>query len=170
MPVYTAMGLKKIYVADAKDDGTMPDKGAAWNDLGDVYQDTCQLTDSDPEITVHKSETSSRRLTQTGETDTTLALSLMDPDMELLARYFGGTPEGDEGSRKWIRPKKLPNKEFAIWVQPEDGIFLGCANVRIIPKFEITYSATGIALVPLTIQFQSELQTDEAMTDPTQGA
>lgn len=108
MPVYTAMGLKKIYVADAQEDGTMPAKGTAWKDLGDVYQDTCQLVDSDPETTVHKSETSNRKLTQVGETETTVNLSLMDPDLELLARYFGGTIDGAKGARKWKRPKKLP--------------------------------------------------------------
>ena len=170
MPVLSTMGLKKIYVADAEADGTMPAKGSEWKDLGDVYQDTCQLTDSDPETTVHKSETSSKKITQVGETETTLALSLMDPDLDLLARYFGGAVEGETPNRKWVRPKKLPYKEFAIWQQPEEGLFIGCPNVRIIPKFEITYSSTGICLVPLTIQYQAELQIDEAMTDPTQGA
>ncbi|OUO85334.1 hypothetical protein [Bacteroides sp. An269] len=167
MPVLSTMGLKKIYVADAEADGTMPAKGSEWKDLGDVYQDTCQLTDSDPETTVHKSETSSKKITQVGETETTLALSLMDPDLDLLSRYFGGTVEGETPNRTWVRPKKLPYKEFAIWQQPEEGLFIGCPNVRIIPKFEITYSSTGICLVPLTIQYQAELQIDEAMTDPT---
>lgn len=170
MPVYTAMGLKKIYVADAKEDGTMPAKGTAWKDLGDVYQDTCQLVDSDPETTVHKSETSNRKLTQVGETETTVNLSLMDPDLELLSRYFGGTIDGEKGARKWKRPKKLPYKEWAIWQQPEEGIFVGCANARIIPKFEITYSKTGICLVPMTIQYQAELEVDESMDDPTKGS
>ena len=167
MPVLSTMGLKKIYVTDAGADGTMPAKGSDWKDLGDVYQDTCQLTDSDPETTVHKSETSSKKITQVGETETTVALSLMDPDLELLARSFGGTIEGETPNRKWVRPKKLPYKEFAIWQQPEEGLFIGCPNVRIIPKFEITYSSKGICLVPLTIQYQAELQIDEAMTDPT---
>lgn len=168
MPVLSTMGLKKIYVAEAGEDNTqMPANGAAWKDLGDVYQDTCTLTDSDPETTVHKSETSNKKITQVGETETTVALSLMDPDLELLARYFGGTISGSKGQRKWVRPKKLPYKEWAIWQQPEEGLFIGCPNARIIPKFEITYSAKGICLVPLTIQYQSELHVDEEMTDPT---
>ena len=168
MPVVSTMGLKKIYVAEAGEDSSkMPAKGAAWKDFGDVYQDTCTLTDSDPETTVHKSETSNKKIIQVGEIETTVSLSLMDPDLELLARYFGGTISGSAGQRKWVRPKKLPYKEWAIWQQPEEGLFIGCPNVRIIPKFEITYSAKGICLVPLTIQYQSELQIDEAMTDPT---
>jgi len=167
MPIQSTMGLKKIYVAEALSDGSMPANGSSWLDLGDVYQDTCTLTDSDPETTEHKSETSSKRITLVGEYDTTVELSLMDPDLEQLARYFGGTISGTEGSRKWVRPKKLPYKEWAIWQKPEEGLFVGCANARIIPKFEITYSAKGICLVPMTITYQSELQIDEAMTDPT---
>lgn len=172
MPILSTMGLKKIYVADALSDGSMPANGKDWLDLGDVYQETCTLKDSDPEITEHKSETSNKKITLVGETETTVELSLMDPDLELLARYFGGTIQTDSSTkkRKWIRPKKQPYKEWAIWQQPEEGLFVGCANAVIIPKFEITYSAKGICLVPMTIKYQAELQMDEAQTDPSKTA
>lgn len=168
MPILSTMGLKKIYVAEALSDGSMPAKGSSWLDLGDVYKDTCTLKDDDPETTKHESETSSKKITLVGETVTTVELSLMDPDLELLARYFGGTISGTEGARKWVRPRKLPYKEWAVWQMPEEGFMVGCANARIIPKFEITYSAKGICLVPLTIQYQSELQVDESLGDPTE--
>lgn len=166
MPILSTMGLKKIYVAEALANGTMPGNGEAWLDLGDVYQETCTLKDSDPETTVHKSETSSKKITMVGETDTTVELSLMDPDLELMARYFGGTVQGESGKRKWKRPKKLPYKEWALWIKPEEGLFVGCPTTRIIPKFEITYNSKGICLVPMTIEFQAELEVDESMTDP----
>lgn len=167
MPILSTMGLKKIYVADSVGQDSMPAKGSAWKDLGDVYQDTCTLKDEVPDSTEHKSETSSKRIILTGETATTLELSLMDPDLELMARYFGGQITGEEGARKWIRPRKLPYKEWAIWQQPEEGLFIGCPCVRIVPTFEITYSSTGICLVPMTVTYQAELQIDEGMTDPT---
>lgn len=163
------MGLKKIWIHTANSDGSMPANGNTWLDLGDVYQDTCTLKDSDPEITEHKSETSSKRITLTGETPTNVELSLMDPDLDQMARYFGGTITGSvKGKRKWVRPRKLPYKEWAIWQQPEEGLLIGCANARIIPKFEITYSSKGICLVPMTIKYQSELMVDESFSDPTQ--
>lgn len=167
MPILSTMGLKKIYVAEAMTDGSMQKNGASWLDLGDVYQETCTLKDSDPETTVHKSETSSKKITMVGETDTTVELSLMDPDLELLSRYFGGDVTGETGKRKWVRPKKLPYKEWALWIKPEEGLFVGCPTTRIIPKFEITYNSKGICLVPMTIEFQAELLMDEEMTDPT---
>lgn len=77
---------------------------------------------------------------------------------------------GSEGKRKWIRPRKLEYKEWGLWIQPEEGLFIGCANVRVIPKFEITYSSKGICLVPMTIKFQSELEADEGMEDPTKAS
>lgn len=167
MPILATMGLKKIYIAPAKSDGNMPAKGNEWLDLDDVYQDTCSLKDDSPEITEHKSETSSKVITLVGETPTAIELSLMDPDLTQLARYFGGTPTGEDGKRVWIRPKKLEYKEWARWIEPEEGLFVGCANVRIIPTFEITYSSKGICLVPMTIKFQSNLQASEEMSDPT---
>lgn len=97
MPILATMGLKKIYIAPAKSDGNMPAKGNEWLDLGDVYQDTCSLKDDSPEITEYKSETSSKVITLVGETPTAIELSLMDPDLTQLARYFGGTPTGEDG-------------------------------------------------------------------------
>ncbi|HBG40087.1 MAG TPA: hypothetical protein DDW85_01570 [Porphyromonadaceae bacterium] len=167
MPVLSTMGLKKIWVTESKGNDTMPANGPAWLDFGDVYKGTCTLTDTDGTETKHESETSSKviNLYETGET--TVALSLMDPDLELLSRYFGGTITGAAGARKWIRPKKLPYKEYAVWQQPEEGLLMGCPNCRIIPKFEITYSATGICIVPITIKYQAELHADEENVDPS---
>ena len=169
MPILSTMGLKKIWIHEALSDGSMPPNGDGWLDMGDVYQDTCQLVDDDPEITEHKSETSNKRITLTGETPTNVQLSLMDPDLEQMARYFGGTitNKDQKGKRRWVRPRKLPYKEWAVWQQPEEGLLMGCPNVRIIPKFEITYSSKGICLVPMTLKYQSELIADESCSDPT---
>lgn len=168
MPILATMGLKKIYIAPTGETaGVMPANGEEWLDLGDVYKDTCQLTDDDVEETVHESETSSKKITLCGEYVTSVELTLMDPSLEQMARYFGGTIAGSAGKRKWLRPRKPEYKEWAIWLQPEDGLFVGCPNTRIIPKFEITYSSKGICLVPLKIKFQDQLTVDEEMTDPT---
>lgn len=162
------MGLKKIYVAPASETaGKMPDKGSSWIDLGDVYQDTCTLKDDEVETTEHKSETSNKVITLMGDYVTTVELTLMDPDMELMSRYFGGVVSGEKPNRTWLRPRKPSYKEWGIWLQPEEGLFVGCPNVCIIPSFEITYSSKGICLVPMKIKFQDQLTVDETMKDPT---
>lgn len=168
MPILSTMGLKKIYIAPAGTTaGVMPANGNTWLDLGDVYQDTCTLKDDDVETTEHKSETSNKVITLMGDYVTTVELTLMDPDMDLMARYFGGTVSGTKPKRKWLRPRKPVYKEWAIWLQPEEGLFVGCPNACIIPSFEITYSSKGICLCPMKIKFQDQLTVDEEMTDPT---
>lgn len=168
MPILSTMGLKKIYITPAgTTPGEMPANGPAWLDLGDVYKDTCQLVDDDVEQTKHESETSAKVITLMGKYVTAVNLTLMDPDMELLARYFGGTLSGTKGKRKWLRPLKPVYKEWAIWLMPEEGFFVGCPNVVVVPKFEITYSVKGICLVPMKINFQDQLTTQEGITDPT---
>lgn len=167
MPVLSTMGLKKIYIQESKGSSEMPAFGAEWKDLGDVYKDTCTLKDSDGTETKHESETSSKKIIQYEAGDTTVELTLMDPDLATLAKYFGGTITGEVGKRKWIRPKKLPYKEWAVYQLPEEGLLIGCPNCRIIPKFEITYSAKGICLVPMTIMYQAETHFEEGVSDPT---
>lgn len=161
MPVNSTMGLKKIWITPSTGNDAMPANGAAWKDLGDVYKDTCTMKDGDATETVHESETSSKKITQVEPGETTVELSLMDPDLDWLAKYFGGTITGEAGKRKWIRPRKLPYAEHAVWMQPEEGLLIGCPNTRVIPKFEITYSSKGICLVPLTIKFQAETHVQE---------
>lgn len=170
MPVVSTMGLEKIYIAPSGNTiDELPTFGSNWVDLGDVYQDTCTLKDDDPEITEHKSETSTKRITQTGEVVTKMELSLMDPDSTILTRHFGGEIKTSGTRKTWIRPRKLPTKEFAVLVKPEEGIWVGCSHCRIVPKFEITYSAKGICLVPMTVNFNASLQTiEDDKFDPTQ--
>lgn len=170
MPVLATMGLKKIWITPSTGSDAMPANGAAWVDLGDVYKDTCTLKDADGTETTHESETSSKKIIQYEPGETTVELTLMDPDLEKLVKYFGGSLTGTNGKRKWIRPRKLPYKEWAVWQQPEEGILVGCPNARIIPKFEITYSAKGICLVPMTIKYQAETHVSEENVDPSKAS
>jgi hypothetical protein len=145
----------------------MPVFGSAYTDLGDVYQESATLKDDDPTITEHKSETSSKVIVLSEPGSTNITLSLMDPDLELLAKYFGGTITGSAGSRKWTRPRQLPTKDWAIRILAAEGLTVQCPNVKITPKFEITYSSKGIMLVPMTIKCQDSLTFDESDADPT---
>ncbi len=167
MPILSTMGLKKIWCAPANSSNTsqFPAFGNTWFDLGDVYKDTGSLKDGDPDEVVHESETSKKKITLNGNTPTTLELTLMDPDLNQLAKYFGGTITGNTGAKHWIRPRRLPYVERAVLQQPEEGLVIGCPNVVIKPKFEITYSKTGICLVPMVITYQDELHAFEVASD-----
>lgn len=170
------IGLKKIYVnAEVGwDNETLPAKNTAsksdWKDLGDVYQNTAGLSEDDAEVTIHKSETSKRRIVTSKQGDTNLELSLMSPDLDLMARYFGGTVtttgSGTTAKKSWKRPIKYHAKPFAIWILAEDGYTLKNALCSITPKLEMTYSEDGIFLVPLQIKLLGEVQYDEDDSSP----
>lgn len=165
--VESTMGLKKVFVAPVGADGVMPAHGSTWKDFGDVYKETCSLKDSDPDVTKHESETSNKVITLCGKHQTTVELTLMDPNLETLAEYFGGTVTGSTGAKKWTRPAVLVPVQKAVWLQPQEGLLVGCANATIIPKFEISYTAKGICLVPIKIEFNSELVADQSNASPT---
>lgn len=167
-----SLGLKKIYVAPVAswENETFPANNSSatsgtWVDLGDVYMDSCTLTDEDAEKTIHKSETSKRRIVVAKPGDCKMALQLMDPNLETLARYFGGsistTGSGASAKKTWVRPTKFQPKAFAIWVNPSDGDALKCPLAAITPKFNITYNETGIMLVDLDIDLLGEVTLTE---------
>ena len=82
------IGLHKIYISPITDLSatTMPGNNTAsdthWADLGDVYENTAKLTDDDPEVTTHKSETSAKKIVLSEPGDCILELSLMDPTLQ----------------------------------------------------------------------------------------
>lgn len=161
------IGLNKIFVAEigSYDNETMPAKNTQtvtnWFDIGDVYQSTAKLTDDDANIVTHKSETSKKKIVLTEPGDCKLELSLMDPSLDELVRIFGGTKvainEGSDTKYKWTRPRNYQGKAFALIAIPEDGDALLNPACIVVPKFEITYSATGIMLCPMTIYLNGEV-------------
>jgi len=175
--VESTMGLKKIFCAESEANASessgynIPAASAeAWNDLGDVYQETCTLKDGDSTVTVHKSETSAKKLIQIEPGDTVGELSLMDPNLEQLARYFGGeiVTDATTSKKRWVKPRKLPYKEYCIKFLPEEGLMVVTRAARIVPTFSITYSSKGICLVPMKIEFMTPLEMDEDASNPTE--
>ena len=146
------IGLKKIYLfplagwngTSMPAANTQPSENtdyAHWFDCGDVYMDSATLVDDDPEVVIHKSETSARKITVSRPGDLKMTMQLMDPTYEELVAYFGGAivtaPSGD---RTWERPSEFQAKPFAIWIVPTEGDVLKCPVVGISSKFNITYS------------------------------
>lgn len=177
MPNVDTLGLKKIYVAPVDwDNESIPANNTStaaatdWVDLGDVYMDTATLSEDDPETTVHKSETSKRRIVTSKPGDCNLELSLMSPDIDLLVRYFGGTKtttgSGASAKTSWSRPVKRQPKPFAIHILAEDGYTIKSALVSITPKLEMTYQENGIFLVPLAIKILGEVVVTDDTADP----
>ena len=91
----------------------------------------------------------------------------MSPDLELMARYFGGTVvTGANGKKSWKRPANFSAKPFAFMVLAENGLMLKCSQVAIAPRLGMDYTETGILKVPLSISLIDEVEYTEDTTSP----
>lgn len=139
-----------------------------WKELGDVFEDSASLSEDEQSKESFKSETSARKITIYGKAgDLSMNLELMSPDLELMARYFGGTVvTGANGKKSWKRPANFSAKPFAFMVLAENGLMLKCSQVAIAPRLGMDYTETGILKVPLSISLIDEVEYTEDTTSP----
>jgi hypothetical protein len=170
MPVLSTMGLKAFYYApiNSSDPKAMPTTG--WKSL-DVYMDTCTFVDKDPTITIHKSETSSKKIIQKTKEGSELKLSLMDPSIDEMVVFEGGTKattgSGDTAETVYTEPSSARNIELAFKILPEAGLALNIPCASVSAKKNTTYSAKGITLLELSIEPTYAVSYSNDVSDPT---
>lgn len=166
MPILMTLGVKAVYYApiNTADPKVMPTTG--WKKV-DVYQDTCSFVDKDPTITVHKSETSAKKIVQKTKEGSELIFSIMDPSFDELVAFEGGTVTGIEGARKYKEPATSKNVELAFKILPEAGNALNIPCAAVVAKKNTTYSSKGITLLDNTIEPLYEVEYDEDVSEPT---
>lgn len=166
MPILMTMGVKAVYYApiNSADPKVMPTTG--FKKL-DVYQDTCSFVDKDPTITVHKSETSAKKIVQKTKEGSELIMSIMDPSFDELVAFEGGAVSGTEGARKYKEPATSKNIELAFKILPEAGNALNIPCAAVVAKKNTTYSSKGITLLDLTVEPLYEVEYDEDVTEPS---
>ena len=166
MPILMTLGVKAVYYApiNTADPKVMPTTG--WKKV-DVYQDTCSFVDKDPTITVHRSETSAKKIVQKTKEGSELIFSIMDPSFDELVDFEGGTVTGIEGARKYKEPATSKNIELAFKILPEAGNALNIPCAAVVEKKNTTYSSKGITLLDNTIEPLYEVEYDEDVTEPT---
>jgi len=160
------MGVKAVYYApiNSSDPKTMPESG--FKNV-DVYQDTCSFVDKDPTITVHKSETSAKKLVLKTKEGSELVFSIMDPSLEELVAFEGGTINGSEGSRTYKEPATSKNILLAFKILPETGLALNIPCAAVVAKKNTTYSSKGITLLENTIEPTYGIEYSEDVTEPS---
>ena len=140
--IYT-LGLSKIEVGATAADGGM---GESLAPLGYTYQDTCKMTQEDPETTDHYAEEVDDpvvSISRGGKTN--FAFSLMNPSVTVLADLLGGT--ADEGSGKWEAPDKIPVVEKSVRITPEQGLKFEIPRMKLVSKINGDFSKKGILLI-----------------------
>lgn len=160
------MGIKALYYApiNSVDPKTMPTTGFK---KVDVYQDTCTFVDKDPTVTVHKSETSAKKIVQKTREGSELIFSIMDPSFDELVAFEGGAVSGEEGSRTYKEPGTSKNINLAFKILPEAGNALNIPCAAVVSKKNTTYSSKGITLLDNTIEPLYEVEYSEDVTEPS---
>jgi hypothetical protein len=139
------LGLSKIEVGAIAADGGM---GTSLDTLGYTYQDTCKMTQDDPETTEHYAEEVDDpivSISRGGKTN--FAFSVMDADLTVLQTLLGGETTGTGDTQKWSAPDKLPVIEKSVRITPEQGLKFEVPRMKLASKINAEFSKKGILLI-----------------------
>lgn len=138
------IGLSKIEVGAIAEDGGM---GEVLDVLGYTYQDTCTMTQEDPETTDHYAEEVDDpviSISRGGKTN--FNFSIMNPSVTVLADLLGGKGTTD-AEEKWEAPDKIPVVEKSVRITPEQGLKFEIPRMKLVSKINATFSKSGILLI-----------------------
>ena len=141
------IGLSKIEVGAIAEDGGMD---GTLDVLGYTYQDTCTMTQEDPETTDHYAEEVDDpviSISRGGKTN--FNFSIMNPSVTVLADLLGGVGTPGTGSTpdKWEAPDKIPVVEKSVRITPEQGLKFEIPRMKLVSKINATFSKSGILLI-----------------------
>jgi len=147
------LGLAKIEVGAIAGDGGM---GTDLATLGYTYQDSCTMTQDDPEETEHYAEeVDDPIVVKRRKGKTTFAFQIMDPDVDTLVAVLGGTKtttgEAPDEVDTWNAPDKVPTIEKSLRITPEEGLQIDIPRGSITAKINGTFSKTGIFLIDVSV-------------------
>lgn len=142
------LGLTKIEVGAIAADGDM---GTSLNTLGYTYQDTCKMTQDDPETTEHYAEEVDDPIVSSSRAGKTkFAFSIMDADLTVLQTLLGGETTGAGNAQKWSAPDKLLVIEKSVRITPEQGLKFEVPRMKLVSKINAEFSKKGILLIDVT--------------------
>lgn len=140
------LGLSEIQVATVEASGDMP---ASLAKIGKTYRDTCKMNQAAAEVTEHYEEgKSAPEVRKKQKKMPIVVFSIMDPDVDLLVAYIGGTKDAN-GKWGFNGDESVDNK--AIRVKSEQGLWVDIPNGDIEAVINADFSAKGITLVDFTI-------------------
>lgn len=141
------IGLSKIEVGAIAEDGGM---GENLEVLGYTYQDTCTMTQEDPETTDHYAEEVDDpvvSISRGGKTN--FNFSIMNPSVIVMADLLGGKATEGTGNTpdKWEAPDKIPVVEKSVRITPEQGLKFEVPRMKLASKINANFSKSGILLI-----------------------
>ena len=141
MAKVTALGLSKIEVADI-DPATGLAKGE-YSTLGKTYENTCKLTEDDPEETEFYCEE---------EDDPQETISKRGKTKLAFSTIFGGTytEKTGEAPAFWESPDQLVEVEKYVKITPRIGGVVEIRRLKMRAKVNADYSKKGLFLVEVS--------------------
>lgn len=151
MAKVTALGLSKIEVADI-DPTTGLAKGE-YSTLGKTYENTCKLTEDDPEETefyCEEEDDPQETISKRGKTK--LAFSIMNANAKAFSTIFGGTYTEKTGDTPafWESPDQLVEVEKYVKITPRIGGVVEIRRLKMRAKVNADYSKKGLFLVEVS--------------------
>lgn len=122
---------------------------STYKTLGMTYQDSCTLTQNDPEVTDHYAEESDVPVVSVSKAGKViLAFSVMDADVDTLTELMGGTKDAESGA--WNAPDSDPMMELSLRVTPKSGLQIEIPRASVVAKLSGGFSRSGIFLVTVS--------------------
>lgn len=120
--------------------------------LGNTMQDSCSLIDADPESTdFFAEEFDLPMFSKNKQGARKLSFQIMDPDVDVLAKVFGGTVTGTT-TKVWNAPVKMPTIEQTVEITMESGFDkLTINRGSVTAKINSQIGKKNIFLVDITV-------------------
>ncbi|MDD4820355.1 MAG: hypothetical protein PHD21_05940 [Flavobacteriales bacterium] len=142
MASIATFGLSKIEVKKVSAVDT------EYKTLGMTYQDSCSLTQNDPEVVEHYAEESESPVVSVARAGKiVLSFSVMDADVDTLVSLLGGS-KSETGA--WNAPDSAPVVEMSIRVTPKSGMVIEIPRASVVAKISGNFSRSGLFLVAVT--------------------
>ena len=143
MASVATFGLSKIEIKKTEETEDQ------YKTLGMTYQDSCMLTQNEPEVIDHYAEESDVPVVSVSKGGKVLlTFSIMDADVDALVELMGGTKDLESGA--WNAPDVNPTVELSIRVTPKSGLQIEIPRASVVAKLNGSFSRSGLFLITVT--------------------
>lgn len=146
------LGLSKIEVGTIAQDG---DIASTFEQLGYTYQDSCTMTQDDPEVNEFYAEEEDdpvAAISKGGKIN--FAFSLMNPSPEALVALMGGTASKSaqtlDDNDTWEAPNSITQVEKSVRITPVQGYRIDVPRMKLNAKINAEFKKSGIFLVDVS--------------------
>ena len=143
------LGLSKIEVGTIANDG---DIASTFEQLGYTYQDSCTMTQDDPETNEFYAEEEDdpvAAISKGGKIN--FAFQLMNPSPEALVALMGGTASKSvntlDDNDTWEAPNSIAQVEKSVRITPIQGYRLDVPRMKLTAKINAEFKKSGLFLI-----------------------